>query len=51
MIDQERLNEYLYDITKQLRDIEKMSVPNAEYLLDEGNFERRKAVERSLEYF
>lgn len=49
MIDRERLNEYLNDIAKQLRDLRKLPVPGAEYLLDEKNFERRKAVERSLE--
>lgn len=49
MIDRERLNEYLNDIAEQLRDLERMPVPSAEYLLDEKNFERRKAIERSLE--
>lgn len=49
MIDTERINEYLNSINEQIRDIEKMPVPNVEFLLDETNFERRKAIERSIE--
>jgi uncharacterized protein YutE (UPF0331/DUF86 family) len=49
MVDKLRINEYLEDISQQLKDLKKLAIPNVDYLLNGKNFERRKAVERSLE--
>lgn len=44
----DRITEYLKDLDHQLSDLERLPAPSADYLADEVNFERTKAIKLTL---
>ncbi len=48
LVRRDRIEEYLENLNQQVEHLEKLPVPNAEFLADERNFERVQAIKFSL---